>query len=159
MSLTLSLAGISVTLDKFINNEFPRVTLQPLGAVEFSAYGSVALQGSYHEPKWIWTVTALIDPQQRALLDAIAYEFQTRRRELVDCDILLYDTTSPIIERSPRTRALVPDTAETAIGGSHTQFFGQFFAGITDGPKYSQNGRKIVATLVLTETVKVTNGD
>jgi hypothetical protein len=57
MSLTLSLAGISVILDKFVNNDYPHVTLQPLSTVEFSSLGAVALSGTYFEPKYLGSVT------------------------------------------------------------------------------------------------------
>lgn len=156
MPLTLSLAGISVTLNKFVSNEYPRILIQQLSSVEYSAYGSVALQGSHFEPKYMWSFQALCDKEQRLLLEAIAFEFQTRRRALEDSDILLYDTTAPIVERLPRTRVIVPNTTETVInGGTHVAYLAAFRCAITDGPKPSQNGRLDVLQLVLVETIKV----
>lgn len=155
MPLTLTLAGISVTLDKFINTEYPRITVQSLGAVEFSALGTPGTFGALHEPKYMWQFQAVCDKEQRYLIEALAYEFQTRRRALVECDILLWDTTAPIIERS-RTRAIVPNTTETVInGGTHFAYHACFRCAITDGPKPTQNGRVDVLQMVLTETLKV----
>ena len=155
MPLTLSLAGITVTISKFINTEFPRVTVQPLGAVEYSVLGSVALQGSYFEPKYMWQFQALCDKEQRLLLEALAFEFQTRRRALEECDILIYDTTAPLVEQS-RTRAIVPNTTEMAInGGTHLAYYACFKSAIVDGLKPSQNGRLDMLQLTLSETVKV----
>lgn len=155
MPLTLSIAGIGVELTRFPNNEYPRATMQALGAVEFSALGSAALQGSHFEPKFIWTISALVEYEQRALMEALAFEFQTRRRERIDCNILVYDTTATIVERS-RTRDLVPNTSETLLPGStHVSYYAQFNAAITDGPKYSASGRFDVLSLVLVETIKV----
>lgn len=156
MSLTLQLAGVSVTLNNFLSSEFPRILIQQLSSVEYSAYGNPGTFGSLHEPKFMWQVTALIEKEQHLLLEAIAYEFHTRRRSLEECDILLWDTTAPIIERSPRSRAIVPAGEEILFNnGSHSQFFGQFKVAIVDGPKYTSSGRYITVTMALNETIKV----
>ena len=103
----------------------------------------------------MWQFQALVEKEQRFLFDALAFEFQTRRRALQEFDILLYDTTDPIIERS-RTRQIVPNTTETVInGGTHIAYHACFKCAITDGPKPSQNGRLDVLQLVLVETIKV----
>lgn len=156
MSLTLSLAGISVTLEKFLSTDYPRITIESLAAVEFSALGTPAISGSQFEPKFLWNISCLVNQQQRDLLEAIAYEFQTRRRALQACDILIYDRTATLKERSPRSRALVPTTAELSLnGGTHTAYYGQFYAGITEGPRFTKQGRLDAMSLVLTETIKV----
>lgn len=156
MPLTLSLAGITVTIDSFIGGEYPRVTVQPLSAVEFSALGTPAIQGTYFESKYLWQFTAFCDRNSRQLVEAIAHEFQTRRRALQECDILLLDTTAYITERAPRSRAIVPGGVEVSInGGSHLSYHAQFHACITDGPKFSSNGRVDVLSMALTETVRV----
>lgn len=155
MPLTLSIAGLSVEFDKFLESDYPRVTVQPLSVVEFSILGTPAIQGSYFEPKFLWNFTAVCDQQQRDLLEAIAYEFHTRRRTLADGDILIYDTTATLIERS-RSRAIVPGTAEVKLNGeTHTVYYGQFKAGLTDGPKFSKLGRYDSVSVSLTETIKV----
>ena len=152
--LTLDLDSISVTFSSFANNEYPRTTVQPLSSVEFSVLGTPSIQGSYFEPKYMWNISAYIDREQREMLDAIAHEFHTRRRNLDDANILIYDRTATVAEKN-RTRSLVPNTVETAIGGGFVVYYAVFKAAIVDGPKYSQQGRKIVATLGLTETIKV----
>lgn len=155
MPLTLSLAGITVTINNFINSEYPRVTVQPLSAVEFSAAGTPAIQGVYFEPKFMWQFSAYCSFTQRQLIEAIAHEFQTRRRNLQDCDVLLLDTTAYITEASPRSRAIVPGGVEMSINsGSHLSYHATFKAAITDGPKFSSNGRVDVLSMSLTETVR-----
>lgn len=90
------------------------------------------------------------------MLEALAFEFHTRRRALSDADILLLDLTAPLVERSPKSRASVPESVETAFNnGSYIQFFGQFKVGIVDGPKYASEGRYITVTMTLSETTKV----
>lgn len=154
MPLTLELAGLSVTFSDFINSEYPRITVQPLSAVEFSALGTPAIQGTYFEPKSMWQFSAYLDRHQRQLIEALAEEFHTRRRNLQDCDILLLDTTAHITERSPRSRGIVPGGIEILTGSSHISYHAQFLAAITDGPKFSSNGIVDVLSMSLTETIR-----
>lgn len=155
MPLTLELAGLSVTFDNFINSEYPRISVQPLSQVEFSALGTPAIQGSYFEPKFLWQFTAYCDRHQKQLIEAIAFEFHYKRRNLQDCDILVLDTTAYITEREPRSRGIVPGATEILInGGTHSSYHAQFLAGITDGPKFSNNGRVDVLSMSLTETIR-----
>lgn len=155
MPLTIKLAGLEVTFSDFIDNNYPRITVQPLSAVEFSALGTPATQGTYFEPKFMWQFSAYLDRHQRHLIEAIAYEFHTRRRNLQDCDILLYDTTAYITERSPRTRGIVPGTSEVLInGGTHLSYHATFFCAITDNLKFSSNGIVDVLSMSLTETIR-----
>jgi len=154
-SFTLSLAGISVTLNSFVSNDYPRISLQPLSAVEFSALGTPAVSGSYFEPKYIWSITAMVDKEKRNLIDAIAYEFQARRRALEECDILVIDKTAPVTERNPRSRAIAPGTIQTLLGDSHVVYFAQFKAALTEPIKFSKLGILDSVSFSLVETVRV----
>lgn len=155
MPLTLSLNGIEVTFDHFTSSEYPRIIVQQLSAIEFSTAGTPAIQGPYFEPKFLWQFSAYCRDTQRQLIEAISYEFHTRRRALQECDILLLDTTGCITERKPRSRAIVPGGIEAIINdGTHTSYHAAFKAAITDGPKFSSNGRVDVVSMSLTETVR-----
>lgn len=155
MPLTLSLADLEVTFSDFVDNNYPRITVQQLSAVEFSALGTPAIQGTYFEPKFMWQFQAYCDRQQRQLIEAIAFEFHTRRRNLQDCDILVLDTTAFVTERSPRSRGIVPGTSEILINsGTYLSYHAQFLGAITDGPKFSSNGRVDVLSMSLTETIR-----
>lgn len=158
MPLTLSLSGLSVTFNKFTSNEYPRITVQLLSVVEFSALGTPAISGTHHQAKYLWQFQAICDRTQRHLVEAIAHEFHTRRRNLEECDILVLDTTAYITERSPRTREIVPGAIETSInGGTWVAYHAQFLAAITDGPTFATsgtNGRVDVLSMSLTETVR-----
>lgn len=158
MPLTLSLAGLEVTFYKFVSSEYPRISVQQLSVVEFSALGTPAISGSFHSAKYLWQFQALCDRTQRHLVEAIAHEFHTRRRNLEECDILVLDTTAYITERSPRSRGIVPGAVPTSInGGTYLSYHAQFLAAITNGPTWATsgtNGRVDVLSLTLTETVR-----
>lgn len=158
MPLTLSLSGLSVTFHKFVSSEYPRITVQPLSVVEFSALGTPSISGTYHQAKYLWQFQAICDRHQKQLVEAIASEFHTRRRALEECDILVLDTTAYITERSPRSRGIVPGGIETSInGGTHLAYHAQFLGAITNGPTWATsgtNGRVDVLSMSLTETIR-----
>lgn len=154
MALTLSLGGVTVTFHKFLDTNYPRTLIQN-ASVEFSVLGTPALLGPYHQQKHLWSINAVCDSATHDLVDSIAYEFQEKRSILKESDILIYDTTATIKERS-RTRAIVPNTVELSLnGGSHTAYYAVFKAAITNGPTFSKLGRYDSVNLILTETVQV----
>lgn len=105
--------------------------------------------------KHLWTISAIVKEDQRQLIEAIAYEFHEKRRNLDDCDILIYDTTATVVEQT-RTRDIVPDTSEQSINnGSHIAYYGVFKGAITEGPKFGGQGRYDILTMALTETILV----
>lgn len=155
MALTLTIGTLSVRFGQFLDTSYPRSVIQQ-ATVEFSAMGTPAIQGSTFEAKHIWTVNTACDLEQRDLIEAIAYEFDAQRRSFGNHNILLYDNTAPIIERVPRTRALAPGATEQLLGGgAYTRYYAQFYAGITENPKFSKAGKKDFLTLSLTEAIRV----
>lgn len=154
--LTLSFADISVTFDKFLNSEYPRTLIQQ-ATLEFSTLGTAALGGSYYREKYLWNIGAFCDQEQRNALEAIFHEFSVARRALTDSDILVYDKTAVIVERSPRTRDIVPSTLERMIGLNHVAYYPVCKAVITETPKFNYLGFNDSVTMVLTETIAVPN--
>lgn len=159
MPLKLSFAGIEVTLSKFIADDQPRTIIQS-PALEYSAHGTPALQGTAYPAKYLWTINVAITNSDRDLLEALVYEFEEARRNLTSSDILIYDTTSRIRERSPRSRAIVAGTTERLInGGTHSAYFAQFNAVIIQMPKYTLPktclGYNHIVTMSLSETMRV----
>lgn len=153
--LTLSLAGISVTFSPkslLSSNEYPRVAIQN-SAVEFSANGTPAVNGSAFAQKHLFTITAICTREQRQLLEAIAAEFQEKRRALLDSDILLYDGTAPIVEKPP-LRQSIPGTTMVAIAGGYFSYYAVFKVALTESPKFSKLGAYDAATLTLIETIR-----
>ncbi|MGL5923256.1 hypothetical protein [Chroococcidiopsis sp.] len=154
MPLKLSIGSLSVTFDKFTNTDYPRIKVNP-ATVEYSAAGTVALGGPYHEQKHLWSFNCHCDRTQRNLIEAIAAEFDYRRRNLLDADILLEDTTSLLVERAPISRAMVQNTATDSIAEGYLCYYAKFKTAITDGPKFAEQGRLDILSLTLAETIKV----
>ncbi len=152
MPLKLSIGSLNVTFDRFTNTEYPRIKVNP-ATVEYSAAGTVALGGLYHEQKYLWSFTAFCDRTQRNLIEAIAEEFDYRRRNLFDADILLEDTTALIVERAPQTRVNVG--AVDTIASGYLAYHAAFKCAITD-LKFTQEGRLDILSLTLAETIKAT---
>lgn len=154
MPLKLSIGSLSVTFDKFTNTDYPRIKVTP-ATVEYSAFGNPALGGPYHDQKHLWNFTCHCSSTQRNLIEAIAAEFDYRRRNLLDADILLEDTTSLLVERAPISRAIVENTATDSIAEGYLCYYAKFKTAITDGPKFTEQGRLDILSLTLAETIKV----
>jgi hypothetical protein len=156
MGLVLTLNEISVEFVRFLDTNYPRVLAEGSSSkVEFSIFGTPAIDGPAYISRHIWACNAIYTHEQRDLLEALFAEFHYRRRNQQLCDILIYDTTATLKERSPRTRALVPDTSERAIGSSHVAYYAQFKGVFTEGPKFNKAGQWDFVQFTLTETVLV----
>ncbi|MGL4618742.1 MAG: hypothetical protein ACRCZS_06740 [Chroococcidiopsis sp.] len=153
MPLTLSLAGLTVSFNKFTSSDYPRILVTPLSQVEYSASGTPSISGTLYQPKYLWNFTAFCDFTQRNLIEALAEEFDYRRRNLFDADILLEDTTALIVERAPQTRVNVG--AIDTIPGGYLAYHAAFKCALTDVPKFTQQGRLDILSLTLAETIKV----
>lgn len=159
MALALSINGLSLTLKKFTGTDNIRSSFQPPSTIEFSAYGTPAIGGIVIEPKQIWNFGSVVNSSERDVLEAILWEFQLLRRNLSNYDVLISDRTSRIVERLPRTRAIVPGTTERIIGSTHTAYFAQFKAVFTEIPKFTiprdPCSKNSLVSLTLIETVRV----
>lgn len=125
----------------------------PLSQVEYSASGTPSISGVLYQPKHLWNFQCLCDFTQRNLIEAVAEEFDYRRRNLLDSDILLEDTTALFIERAPQTRLAVG--AIDTIGASYLAYHAVFKVAITDVSKFTSTGRLDIISLTLAETIKV----
>ena len=157
--LTLTLSELTVTLTKFIGDDTFRMPLQQPSSIEFSVNGTPSVSGIAIVPKNLWSVQAIVDSSQKDILDAIIYEFQYLRRNLLDYNVLVTDTTSRLVERTPRSRALAPSTTERLIGNTHTAYFPIFKAVFTEIPKFTLprdrcSGNQI-ASFTLVESVRM----
>lgn len=159
MAISLTLSGLSLTLNKFTGTDNIRSSFQPPSTIEFSALGTPAVGGIAVEAKQIWSFGAAVNGQERDILEAIISDFQLLRRNLLDYDILISDRTSRIVERLPRSRALVSGTSERLISTTHTAYFAQFKAVFTEIPKFTiprdRCSKNSLVTLTLIETVRV----
>lgn len=158
MPITLSLGSLSLTLNKFTGTDNIRSSFQVPCTLEFSALGTPAIGGIAVEAKHIWSFGAAVNQSERDTLEAIIWEFQYRRRNLLNYDVLISDSTSRIVERLPRSRTLVPLTTERLIGVTHTAYFGHFLGVFTEIPKFTLPrdacNKNSLVNLTLIETVK-----
>lgn len=153
-TITLSIASISVTLDTFLNNDYPRINVSQ-SSLEYSIYGTPAVSGTAFEPKHLWVISALCSSTSWDALDAIYLESERRRRNLLDCDVLIQDQVTDFKEILPRTRSLVPNTLEELLFGSYSKYYAQFKGVFTERPKRTENGRLSSVSCQLQETIKV----
>ncbi|MFN6572375.1 hypothetical protein [Dendronalium sp. ChiSLP03b] len=112
--LTLTIGDISTTLKRFTSYDR---TLADTGVTDYSIVGTPLDSGPVHEPKHIWTISAMVTLEQWLALGAIFGECDRLRREQGNYRILVEDSIQDFIEQGTRTRAI-------AAGGSETTFTG-----------------------------------
>lgn len=157
MTLTLSISGLSLEINRFTEGRFPRTIVDHYAKVEYSFYGSNIGDGSLFVPKFIWAVGAVLTKDEARLLSTIYSEFDTLRRLDLSANILLIDTIQEVQERAPRTRAIAPGTSEVFVGSNHTSYFAQYNVWITSPPDYEVFGldRRCNFTMMETDFIPV----
>lgn len=114
-SLDLSIDQFSLSLTKFAENGYERVTAA-LGDVEYSLNGSAIETGNLYEPKFIWVISAFVTAQQFRQLQAI-YLHSDRQRALQQPHaITIDDYIENYVELGSQTRE-APDGTLTIGGG------------------------------------------
>lgn len=116
LSLTLSIEEFNLSLTKFAENGYERMTAA-LGDVEYSLNGSAIETGSLHEPKFIWVISAFVTVQQFRQLQAIYLHSDRKRAAQLPHAITIDDEIEPYVEPGNRTRAIVPGGTTTIEGG------------------------------------------
>jgi hypothetical protein len=156
--LKLELAGYSVTLSKFANDEFPRTDPTNLTPI-YTATGTTVVQGVMYEPPCLWTVNAFCSTAEYLHLKTIWTESDFQRRHGGSYQILVTDTTQEFVERYPRTRAIAPGTSEVLLPNaslpSHVAYFGQYKAWMPQQPKFQQVGVRKGVSFTLYEVDRV----
>lgn len=170
LQISLPDTGLSVTLDLFMSDESPRIDPQQAGSVEYTATGSVIVKGRSYELKSLWNVQAYLyeiegDFQSHELLMWLWNQSDTRRRNPTtpgdtSYQLLVYDTTYPIFEPLPITRAIVPETVvgyyPSDAAPTHVKYYAQFYAFIPERPVIRHQGDKFSVTFTMYELDKVT---
>jgi len=151
--LELSLNSQSVVIRNFNNADIPRVPIQVAG-LTYSSAGTPVGTGVAYEYKHLWDVTCRLEIAEAYELKALYGMFEYRRREKLDANILIIDTTDRYEEYGSRSRAIAPGTTDVVNGYMHL-YFAQFKGWFTAAPKFSGNGRYRQCTFQLTETDKV----
>lgn len=140
--IKLTLAGFSVTFSKFFGDSIPRISPNE-NSIEYSASGNPVISGFAYEVPQLWNLDAYCSAEDYQKLLAIHAESDRLRRAGSDFRITLEDTTLPIVEKSPRTRAIVSGESETAIVGSvnYTSYSAKFYCWIVKRPDFRQLGK------------------
>ena len=161
MALTLSIGDLSLTLTKFSDRQLPRTHVEPHSGVEYSIWGTTIGDGPVFQPKYTWSVNAIVghcqEQQAERMLGAIYAEFDYRRRTMPheNAQIRLIDTNQEIQEKAPQTRALAPGASITNLPGNYLSYFAQFDVWFVQPPTYSEEGRIRIANFSLQETGRV----
>lgn len=149
--ISLVLGDLSITIERrFISDDIPRMTIEG-PKPERSADGTDIDFGSAYEDPFLLVFTALLDPPDDELVNALYMEQQRRRRLGLDYSILAIDTTSRHQERIPRTRAIAPSTSILTLSPTYISYYPQLYCKFTAPPKISQRGAKRVVTVQMEE--------
>lgn len=160
MSIGLSLPGtdLQVELITSLTPELPRIRVE-VGAVEYTAQGSIVGSGTHHEPFHIWNCDFLINRAQMNMLTAIYSEHDRLRRLLQTCDVLIEDLSEAYAERAPRTRALAINAPPVeVIGVDHIVYYAQFKGWFVQEPRFSKpykHPKYFQVRFTMSETEKV----
>ena len=141
--LKLTLGELTVTLDGFQGEDFPRAKVEPMRP-ETSALGSFISYGRFYEDRHLWNCVAVISPEKARILDALYWEHHRLRRTFAPAHFLLIDTTQPFQERSPRTRAIAPApfNQPTTVATSFISYYAQFYAWFDAQPQFTLLGSR-----------------
>lgn len=150
--ITLTFGSRVVQISRFADKRLPRVRVNP-AAIDYNASGSPVLRGSQFEAKFLWSINALLTPEEYGLLQLIYGESEAARRQFLDPTILLDDQTEQIYE-SARSRALVPGTGATDLVGAVAYYarFGCFFVRPPEGVE-AGNYYQVQASLAELEVI------
>lgn len=158
-TIDLSISGIAVSLRLFSSEDYPRIAAAGNAGVTYTATGVAVGNGRADEAKHIWDLKTYCTLEQEQALRLIWAEHDYLRRSLQTCDINLSDKTQLFEERAPRTRALASGTTAIAYPATgtatHTLYYAQFKAWMTEKPKFSVAGLHRLAAFTLYETGKV----
>lgn len=153
--ITLSLADLSITFNKFLDPKFPRIRAIESAKVEYSSSGAPYGYGAAFELPHLWTFSAYISFDDMETIGALYAEHDLRRRLIQDPNITLLDFSQKYQEPLPRTRQLASGTSEILIGTNYVSYYPIFLAWFTKVPEFQKDGGKIIATVTLQETTKV----
>jgi hypothetical protein len=151
MAITLTLDGITVTFNKFLDQKLPRTIITPTPQIEYSLFGTPLGSGGYFNSKYLWTINALITEEEETNLNIIYKEFERLRITLDDARITLEDTNQKVQERTDNLihSPLIGTDIEEI--GSYSSFYAQFTVWFTQSPEYSQTGRYKTVNFTMTE--------
>lgn len=161
--ISLTLGTRTVQFRGIIGGFKPPRVRSDMPEIERTAAGTAIVKGSVAELPHIWEFQSVVSKSDWLILEAMAFDFEQRRRNFQDFKILLTDTFFEHIEKSPRTRATAPAPLNqvTEIGDS-VSYYARYWALFARMPEAVQtgilNGEECVVVSMLLEedSLKVT---
>lgn len=153
--LKLSIDSYAVAMTQFVSGGYERLSPE-VGSLEYSLAGVALVDGQLYEPKFTWTIKALLTEDQKQQLNAIFRRSERKRRTLQGFAIRVHDSIEPIEEDSAgRSRALADGA--TVSGTDPISYYAQFDARMFE-PRFEQSGNSLypwIASFVMRELSKV----
>ena len=153
-SITLLINNLSLEISKFLSPQIPRARIKPQPTLEYSIYGAPIGTGPIFNPKFHWTINAILTSEQVSTLEAIYAEFIYQAKNGAN-GILIEDRIHPIIEKTPQTRSAINGTSTTTINGGYIKYYAKYYAWIIESPTYEKAGINFNTTFQLQETNKI----
>lgn len=88
-TITLSVNNLSVTIDKFLENNYPRHYVEPSSSFQ---------EDNKYSPKYVWQFSCLLKPEDATKLHQVYKEFLSRYQSQQNANINIQDTTGLIFE-------------------------------------------------------------
>jgi hypothetical protein len=153
--LELTINGLTVRLERFLNETQPRIDATGNESnLTYTASGAAVVGGSSFESLSIWNVEAPISATDAQTLKLIYTECDYQRRMQGNFNILVTDTTQLHEERSPRTRALAPNTSVISRS-PYVLYYARYYAVMLKKPEFRIMGKGYAVQFTLQETDKV----
>jgi len=155
--LKLIFADLDLTIYDVVDPKFPRTRSDPVASVEYSVAGTPILDGPSFEPKYIWTISCLLENDDAIALKLIYHESDKKRRlpPYGSSEITIIDYFDPVAEKVPRTRAIAPDSVETVVRPGYISYHAQFKGFLLKEPEFSEEGIYRLANFTLVESSKI----
>jgi hypothetical protein len=141
--------GLSATLSRFTNGNYPRERLDP-PTISRSQNGTPLRRGTSYEAPHLWQVAAIVDATTALALQSIHDLYQ-----LSPGAIVLDDLIRPYTEPGPRSRALATGAPAASVVGSNVRYFARFNAEFQGALAVVEKGRWFEVSCQLVETTKV----
>jgi len=152
VSLTLSINGLSLIISKFNRPTLPRAIVEPINTLKYSIAGSSAIGGPSFLPKYVWSISAILLPNESSILEGIWWQSDNNRRSGTSPSILLYDTNQLFVEGTMTpSRAIVPNTAVESIDSGHIAYYAQFNCLFKQPPTFEELGQVNSVSFALQE--------
>jgi len=146
--ITLNFANLTLPLTRFAEGNYPRERLNP-PEISRSQWGTPLRTGTAYEAPHTWQISVYLSEDEADTLEAIYGAYIA-----APAAVRVWDQARKYAEPSPRTRALVPGTSETAKG-EQVLYFAQFNAEFSGPVSLGKAGNWRQATFTLVETFKV----